>query len=310
MTSGMVDSTIIQKANMIKKHALVELEHTDLYALLERPNPAQSYASWITELVAFGKLTGNRYIYGIGPDTGDNVGKYKELYVMPSQIMEVISGGIIDILRGQTGPTRLNIPAISVFQQVMNSYSYAGVDEYGLAFASLLPKFLGAPIKASLYYTDGYKTRNGEMIVLPKDVSTFDAIMSATGFSPADIAREREAIWMAKSLKDLSAPLKRKFYRRIQKHEGRYYRALERGDDSAAKAAMKDLDDVYFDLQRHNDDARDKGQEATIIKLRNATIQNNTANELYGIEQTLSDLPSDIEYQARESLKYIPRGVD
>ncbi len=221
-----------------------------------------------------------------------------------------ISGGIIDILRGQTGPTRLNIPAISVFQQVMNSYSYAGVDEYGLAFASLLPKFLGAPIKASLYYTDGYKTRNGEMIVLPKDVSTFDAIMSATGFSPADIAREREAIWMAKSLKDLSAPLKRKFYRRIQKHEGRYYRALERGDDSAAKAAMKDLDDVYFDLQRHNDDARDKGQEATIIKLRNATIQNNTANELYGIEQTLSDLPSDIEYQARESLKYIPRGVD
>ena len=96
MTSGMVDSTIIHKANMIKKHALVELEHTDLHALLERPNPAQSYASWITELVAFGKLTGNRYIYGIGPDTGDNVGKYKELYVMPSQIMEVISGGIIE----------------------------------------------------------------------------------------------------------------------------------------------------------------------------------------------------------------------
>ena len=99
MTSGMVDSTIIHKANLLKKHALVELEHTDLHELLERPNPAQSYASWITELVAFGKLTGNRYIYGIGPDTGDNLGKYKELYVMPSQIMEVVSGGILEPIK-------------------------------------------------------------------------------------------------------------------------------------------------------------------------------------------------------------------
>ncbi len=96
MTSGSFDSTIMHKANMIKKHALVELEHTELDELLERPNPAQSYASWISEIVAFGKLTGNRYIYGIGPDTGDNVGKFKELYVMPSQIMEVVSGGILE----------------------------------------------------------------------------------------------------------------------------------------------------------------------------------------------------------------------
>lgn len=99
MTSGFMDGTIIHKSNMIKKHALVELEHTDLEMLLERPNPAQSYASWISELVAFGKLTGNRYIYGIGPDTGDNVGKYKELYVMPSQIIEVNSGGILEPIK-------------------------------------------------------------------------------------------------------------------------------------------------------------------------------------------------------------------
>ena len=96
MTSGSFDSTIMHKANLIKKDALVELEHTELDELLERPNPSQSYASWISEIVAFGKLTGNRYIYGIGPDTGDNVGKFKELYVMPSQIMEVVSGGILE----------------------------------------------------------------------------------------------------------------------------------------------------------------------------------------------------------------------
>jgi HK97 family phage portal protein len=95
MTSGTFDAATIHKAAMLQKRSLVELQDTELHKLLERPNPSQSYNSWITELIAFGKLTGNRYIYGIGPDTGANVGKYTELYVMPSQIMEIVSGGIM-----------------------------------------------------------------------------------------------------------------------------------------------------------------------------------------------------------------------
>ena len=95
LTSGSIDAQSIYKANLLKKNALVELEGTELHQLLEQPNAAQSYSSWITELIAFGKLTGNRYIYGISPETGVNQGKYKELYVMPSQIMEIVSGGIM-----------------------------------------------------------------------------------------------------------------------------------------------------------------------------------------------------------------------
>jgi len=95
LTSGSVDANSIYKANLIRKNAMVELEGTELHKLLERPNAAQSYSSWLSELIAFGKLTGNRYIYGIAPETGINQGKYKELYVMPSQIMEIVSGGIM-----------------------------------------------------------------------------------------------------------------------------------------------------------------------------------------------------------------------
>ena len=95
ITSGTYDSALIQKSQLLKNRSLVELESTPLHELLDRPNPAQSYASWITELIAFGKLTGNRYIYGIGPETGANASKYTELYVMPSQIMEIVSGGIM-----------------------------------------------------------------------------------------------------------------------------------------------------------------------------------------------------------------------
>jgi HK97 family phage portal protein len=96
LTSGMMDASSIQKASILQKRALVELHDTDLHKLLERPNPAQSYNAWITELIAFGKLTGNRYIYGIGPDNGPNEGKFTELYVMPSQVMEIVSGGIME----------------------------------------------------------------------------------------------------------------------------------------------------------------------------------------------------------------------
>lgn len=65
MTSGTYDQSVLFKSQQLKKHALIELDHTELHELMERPNPAQSYASWISEVVAFGKLTGNRYIYGI-----------------------------------------------------------------------------------------------------------------------------------------------------------------------------------------------------------------------------------------------------
>jgi len=96
MTSGYVDGSTLYKSKLIKKSALVEVENSDLQKLLEMPNPTQSYATFISELVAFGLLTGNRYIYGIGPDTGINMGKIREMYVMPSQIMEIISGGIME----------------------------------------------------------------------------------------------------------------------------------------------------------------------------------------------------------------------
>tara|TARA_R100001163_G_C5067964_1_gene207577 strand:+ start:3000 stop:5219 length:2220 start_codon:yes stop_codon:yes gene_type:complete len=135
MTSGIVDANSIQKANMIKKHALVELEHTELHTLLDRPNPAQSYASWISELVAFGKLTGNRYIYGIAPETGDNVGKFKELYIMPSQIMEVVSGGIMEPVQSYrveyNGHTEIPAELICHIKDFQPYYDGSGSHLYG-----------------------------------------------------------------------------------------------------------------------------------------------------------------------------------
>jgi len=96
MQSGIADPSALYKSQLIKKNALVELEGHELQMLLENPNKAQSYASWISELIAFRKLTGNGYIYGIAPDTGLRAGKYNEMYIMPSQVMEIVSNGIME----------------------------------------------------------------------------------------------------------------------------------------------------------------------------------------------------------------------
>ena len=96
LTNGDFNTTSLHNAKILQKKSLVELDNTELHELLERPNPAQSFNTFISEILAFGLLTGNRYIYGIGPDTGVNQNKYKELYVLPSQVMQIESDGIMN----------------------------------------------------------------------------------------------------------------------------------------------------------------------------------------------------------------------
>ena len=100
MTSGYMDANVMHNARVLKGKAFNELQSHPLHELMERPNPAQSYNSWLTEVIAFGKLTGNRFIYGIGPETGGNANKFTELYVLPSQNVEIVSGGIMEPVQG------------------------------------------------------------------------------------------------------------------------------------------------------------------------------------------------------------------
>ena len=237
--------------------------------------------------------------------TGTDVGARVGLGTHP------VSGGVIDIIKGHGGITRLNVPVLGITRQLQDAYNYAKVDDYGLALASALPKIIGAPIKTAMYAKDGYKTKAGEKIMLAEDIDTWDLVVNSMGFSSADIAREREAIWMAKSLKDASAPTRRRFYRKDQKLRGDLMKALATGDEEKIKNAREKLKDLYFDLYEYNAEAREEGESYREIKLNRATIKQNVQNELYGVNSTLSDLPSQTRPTATKLLKEIvPRGVD
>ena len=147
MSSGIYDGNSMLNSKLLQKKALVEVDDTELHELLNRPNPAQSYNSWIQEIVAFGALTGNRYIYGISPDTGVNQGKYQELYVLPSQVVEIHSGGLMQPVKEYTleynGTHRIPAEFICHIKNYNPYYDGSGSHLYGMS-----------PLKAGLRSMD------------------------------------------------------------------------------------------------------------------------------------------------------------
>lgn len=137
LTSGEFNTGAIHKSQIIRKHSMVELEDTEIHQLLNRPNPAQSYNTFIQEIIAFGKLTGNRYIYGIRPETGSRGGKFTELYVLPSQVMEIHSGGIMQPIKEYSfqynGTHRLPADQVLHIRDFNPYYDGTGSHLYGMS---------------------------------------------------------------------------------------------------------------------------------------------------------------------------------
>jgi len=147
MTSGNFNSNAMLQSKILQKKALVEIEDTELHELLTRPNPAQSYNAWLQEIVAFGKLTGNRYIYGISPESGANQNKFQELYVLPSQSVEINSGGIFDPVKYYTldynGQYKIDAEDVCHIKDFNPYYDGTGSHLYGMS-----------PLKAGLRSLD------------------------------------------------------------------------------------------------------------------------------------------------------------
>ena len=147
LTSGELNTAVLSKAERLRKHSLIELEHTELHELLERPNPAQSFSSFLQEIIAFGKLTGNRFVYGITPESGARAGKFRELYVLPSQVMEINSGGLMQPVKDYTleynGTHRIPAEEILHIKDFNPYYDGTGSHLYGMS-----------PLKAGLRSMD------------------------------------------------------------------------------------------------------------------------------------------------------------
>ena len=96
LTSGSSTPAALFKASVIKSQAFTEVTDSGILEVLQNPNPSESWAGFIQNYIGFGKLTGNRYIYGIR----DSRGRVREMHILPSQHVEIISGGDLEPIAG------------------------------------------------------------------------------------------------------------------------------------------------------------------------------------------------------------------
>jgi len=60
---------------------------SDLVKLIENPNPLQSWAEFVENLIGFKKITGNGYVHG--NELSD--GRFGELWIMPPQLTQIVA---------------------------------------------------------------------------------------------------------------------------------------------------------------------------------------------------------------------------
>jgi Mg2+ and Co2+ transporter CorA len=117
-------------------------------------------------------------------------------------------------------------------------------------------------------------------------------------------------MYLTKTERNASAYISRRFYRRLQKYQGQLHRAIQAKDKQAIQSARDDIREMYEDIAEHNKKMISDGKINMTVNLRADTIADNFYNEIAGGNRTLSNLPSDDRYMARERLKKLPRGID
>lgn len=95
-SSGEVEAQ--RKATLFKSQSLTEVNQKDIERIIETPNSEQTRTEFFQQLVGFFLISGNGYVYFNGPSPG--IAPWTEMFVLPSQLMEIISGGIFEPIKG------------------------------------------------------------------------------------------------------------------------------------------------------------------------------------------------------------------
>jgi len=114
----------------------IDEDNHELWDYLDRPNPDISLNSFIEANIAYKLITGNNYIYRIGPSEGVNKGRFTELYTMPSQIVEILSGDWSQPVTGYQlkGRWNVSIPKENVLHlKMFNPFADNGEYLYGMS---------------------------------------------------------------------------------------------------------------------------------------------------------------------------------
>jgi HK97 family phage portal protein len=93
----------------VRKKALIELPDHPLERLFVKPNEIQGWAEFIEQVVGFKLVTGNTFIHAIGPSAGVNAGDIHEMWILPTQLMDILAGDQVGMVKGYQMKTNKGI---------------------------------------------------------------------------------------------------------------------------------------------------------------------------------------------------------
>jgi len=119
----------------------VEMLKHDLLDLLKQPMPGMTYRHWIGQAIGYYLLTGNLYIWGPLLEIGMNIGKTKQLVILPSQFVTPKRINGIMTYKVSVGNWQQAYPAEEILHIRTPNFDYGNdVQEKGMS-----------PIKTALY---------------------------------------------------------------------------------------------------------------------------------------------------------------
>lgn len=137
MTKGLVDSSSLRDVARTKALAFDEVGDHPVLDLLANPNEWQSEADFRGNRLGFQLVTGNYYVYKSIPTLGTKTAPVA-LYILPSQYMQIVSGGLMEPVKAYVN-TYNNLKEQIEAERIIHNrtwsldYSYAGSHLFGVS---------------------------------------------------------------------------------------------------------------------------------------------------------------------------------
>lgn len=111
----------VQKAMRMKEDVVEEYAPPEIKALIDKPNPKQTWDTFISTIATLYLITGNSLVYGNGSDQRIRAKKWSEIWALPFSPRDITieAGGIYDPIRSyevnyNSGESNLNFPAAQI----------------------------------------------------------------------------------------------------------------------------------------------------------------------------------------------------
>lgn len=157
---------------LLKSMAFEEIEEHPILTLLKQPNQFMSWDEFVYGYFIFKQFVGNATIQGVWTDNGLNAGKIQQMWLLPSNYIQAISGSnlnIIDYYQDSRYPVE-KIPPEQILRirNFSSDYTVAGSQLNGMSVMKAAARLLTKSNESLDAETEALQNRGAAKLIFPK----------------------------------------------------------------------------------------------------------------------------------------------